>query len=197
MGYYYASAAAVASYLLSENFEGTGIPAGWTATTVNWDYTTSPLEGAQSMTPSSVTDYGAYVLSADQATLDVYFQMRVDVISTNSWQKFFRLLDSGAAEIMYAELQQAGTGIYVNGVSATTISFATNYHVWVHHVAGSRIDFYISTTDTKPGSPTYSKTTGVSANSVHAIRFYGSSPTSNFIFDKVRASASVIGSSPT
>lgn len=183
------------AFYVQQDFEGATTPSGWTPPfDPYYTYATSPLEGAQSLCVNSVSDYAENILPIDSATLDVFFEMRINVASINSWQNVINIVDSSGTALCGGTLQQASTNFYLGSVTPQTIAYATKYYCWLHLASGV-VEGYISTTSTKPGSPTWTGTPA-NANPAHAVRFFGSDPTYNFVIDKVRISSSTIGSNP-
>jgi len=73
------SAAAPPSYLVEENFEGTGTPSGWIPIgTVDFDYTTTVLQGVQSCYLDGTSAWAAILLPgiSPQSECWVYFLLQ-------------------------------------------------------------------------------------------------------------------------
>lgn len=82
-------------YLDEEKFEGTGAPSGWTTGgTVNYDYTTTVLEGAQSCFIAS-SSYSNYIMKGFTASDTVYiaFKLRPLGVSPGGNTVFFEFLN--------------------------------------------------------------------------------------------------------
>lgn len=191
-----------ASYLISEGFEGAGLPTNWTAVaSPDWDSTSGPLLGAQSMVSSDAGGKGyasfsaqtdiwtRFMISADSfASSPILHELRD---SSGVEQLYFRVLADGRIRLMNGAYTEAGTG-------STTLTINTAYYVWIRYVAGSGSNaaytVYVSATSTRPGSAELTITNGTSTGSI--ARWY-SAPLGNGAvtkFDNVLVSASEIGS---
>lgn len=205
--------AASSSYLVAENFEGTGYEASGTEVgtgTLDEDYATSPapLVGSQSLRiANSVQPGRVYWSFTAQADVWAYFQ--VNWVTLPATGKQFAGFSSGADTPQLSIEFQAGGVIRVRGGSqnATTVDGMTTgvtYHVWIHYTKGSGsnafVDIGFSTDGTKPtsGNKYASKSNGTTT--LDADRFYfGSSGNGTWeaVFDKLRVSSSAIGDNPT
>lgn len=198
------------SYLLSEDFEGTGIPAGWTtiAGSPNYDYATSPapLAGSQSLgIPSGASTEAAFTASGD---LWVYCKFSVDVISGSP--DLFVIKDASDANVCRVRIISTGVIRVYNGAAVQSDSSAGAYtagdvrHVWVHYVKGTgatdgAATLYLSTgtAATRPDSPTAPPiTTGTATTNADTWAVGGIASTVK-VYDTLRISTSEIGSNPT
>lgn len=198
----YAFGGAGPTYLVSEDFEGTGVPSGWTDTgSNNWDYSTSPapLVGSQSLQNSA----DCYVDFTGQSAVWVYFTYYCPstIAATNPWVS---LQTSGGVDVAYLRSLNSGD---LRGLAVTTLQTASavetinqQYHIWLHYVKGTGANavfqMYIATTDTRPGSPSVNISTGDATSDVARFRLFKRNVNST-IFDKIRISTSEIGSSPS
>lgn len=192
------------NYLLSLNFEETGAPAGFTLTsgTFNWDATDWPggvPEGAQSLkfTQNNQIGYWSFAGTADiwaYGILHIPSGSPVNLIP-------FRLADSSGNVMCSVTFTSAGALQITVGSSTTngSYSFDQNYHLWLHYTKGTGAnavgEAYISTTGTKPGSPNVSRTSGTSTADVARLKLDPAN-THNMWIDKIRVSATTIGSNP-
>lgn len=136
------------TYLVSEDFEGTGYDGGLTDSAGNpdEDYATSPapLAGGQSIfidgtaaTQTAITaDFG------EQTTLNVYFLMHVTTMPAGTGREILRFLlngsQSAASELTINSAGQLTITLGTTAVSTTTtVSADTTYHVWVELQAES------------------------------------------------------------
>lgn len=184
--------------ILSENCEGTGTPVDWTDSgTVNWDYTTTVLEGSHSVRLSasaSTTKSIGSRTSAECFFLVNHGSLPVSTASIGG----FRASDTSPRAV--ARVNSTGNvAVYCNGGDSAFTTDAmvagTTYGVWVKWLASGEctVAFAPATDLTKPTSGTAkfaSRTggTGVANNFTIA----GSATT----FDKLRASTTTIGSNP-
>lgn len=199
------------AFLVSENFEGTGTPSGWTTLTgtPNYDYTTVPLEGSQSL-------YLSTAAAAHRAIVDftsgpeywIYFLLR---ITNGSAPAGNRTIGGGhvtGSTTVYAFLQVNlnlkvlwGTA----AATATALSLDTTYHVWLHIKKGTGtngiVDVGFSTNGVRPTSGgTFSQDTANTGTSDVARFSFGTTATNtnvDMIYDKVRIATSQIGDNGT
>jgi hypothetical protein len=201
---------AASSYLLSDNLEYADTTAatagGWTTTgTPTWGYATSPapLEGSRSL---RITNNSSSVVKSFSATGEIwaYFIVHIEASSGNAG--FFRILNSSDESIF--RLLRLDTNnalrIYNGSVTVTTDSLmdeAATRHIWIRYVKGTGSngvsEVYVSTTATKPGSPTLTVTNGNATTDAVKVQFDNASVFIGVIWDKLRISASSIGSDPT
>lgn len=186
------------TYLLNENMEGSGTPSGWTDTgSPSWDYTTSPapLAGSESLrvNSSASTVYTIYDFGADYSSFYLYFIFRIETFDTFNDTICLRN-STGTNLLLLRQMNAAGSWRLTGGSNTTvTLNNSTTYHVWLEFVSATTSDLYLSTSSTKPGTPSYS----VAANtgSVRDIVFgIQSSSTSDLFFDNALADNVTIGS---
>lgn len=192
------------SYLLEEDFEGSGTGAGWTdAGTVDWDYTVGPLVGTESMRVN-VTGAGADTRNDFTAQDDCWVYFRFKPASWGDFNRICYLQTSGFADVFAIGNDNAGAWRVYHGsifVAAGAWSAGTEYHVWGHYVKGTGAngvaELYISTDGTRPGSPTVSLSNGDATGQASKIRF-GPSDTATMDgqWDKLRVDDASIGSNP-
>lgn len=194
----------VAAYLLSESFEGTGYENSWTeAGTPNEDYTTVVLDGSQSLGLVSSGD-SSYASFAAQSSVWFYCMFRFPSATNNNTSHLIQLRDSGGAEVCGMRFASGGVYTISHGTAnassaASAYASATTYHIWLHYTKGTgangTLDLYFSSTSTQPGSPSLSITTGTAT--ADAAQIFLQRGTTIMVIDKVRVSASAIGSAPT
>jgi hypothetical protein len=197
----------VAGYLVSEDFEGTGAPAGWTVVgSPNFDYATAPapLEGTQSV----LFNNGGLSITRDippQSTLEGFFKFNCSSLSvairmvelhTIAGGNFLRIVAGTTGAISTA----TGTGTTISFGTAGQIVPGQTYNVWWRYVAGTGSDgvfqVWLSDTETKPGSPTLSNTVGTWTQACDRYRNSINATGPTIIYDKIRLSATPIGSNP-
>ena len=177
-------------YILSEDFEGTGAPSGWTFNgtgTCNYDAsaggpsdqylfvastTNSNLGGAQYAFPGgSRSVFGFYCM--------LFLNFTGVGINRNMW-----IMDN--AFIGFS----TGGPYWLNSV-AITLPRLTWLHVWIDFTASSR-DFFVSSNEIKPSTPT---ATVASSGTCSRMAVSINHSVGEYI-DKIRLSASPIGSNP-
>lgn len=166
---------------ISEDFEGTGTPAGWTVASgsPNFDQSTAGLSLAGSeclYIAGNSGALGAYVAFTPSDSCFVYFVMRFENNPTS-----FRRWCSVKSSTGTSTLLDGTTGtdfggwIGIDGAGdGTAVAVDTTVHVWVEYIKGTGSNaikrLYISTTGTKPGSPSEQVTNGTETG--QAARFY-------------------------
>lgn len=154
---------AAPAYLISENAEGTGTPSGWTdVNAVNWDNTSVVLAGTQSMSldGSGSLPYTYYNLPSAYAELWVRMTWRVNTAVPGISMLSLRR-QSGDTEVVKIGPYNTDLRLHLNcgtGIVSTVaaISSNTTYNVWVHYIAGSGSNGFMSlgfsATSTEPTS---------------------------------------------
>lgn len=207
------SGAAIAppSYLINQTFEGTGYDNSetWTESgtgTIDEDYTTEVLDGAQSLYMSGA-DYNSPTATSPSwtAVSPTYFFFMFQINSGNLVNAdFFEILNGTTiiARLMAGDFSGNNFNIYpyhgdtIGSSSAAIIG--TTYYVWVEYEKGTgangHLHIRISTTSTKPGSDTMSITTGTSTLDTDKmnVRLHYANPATG-IFDRIRVSATALG----
>jgi hypothetical protein len=201
------------TYLLQENFEGTGYELSWTeaAGTPDEDYATAPapLAGSHSLRldGTSVTQRADSPAFATTTDLWVYMLFNPTTLPGSGNNDFFHIRNS-TTQVLAAQLNASGTvrvSVGNNSLSTvSTMSAGTTYHVWVHYIAGSGSNAFgsiaFSTDGTKPtsGNPYTEITTGTSTLGGDNLRLTATATNGGiFIMDKVRADDATIGDNPT
>jgi hypothetical protein len=189
------------SYIVSEDFEGTGAPEGWTnqngVGTVNFDNTGTPSpQGGQNLyvnnnTISSVGSGAGYILPAPMGTFGYYAQMRCGNSSANrAW--YFTDRESiyfrGGTGPAGNDLLDIDTNAVITGLFANF----TWYHIWLDRTPTYKA-LYVSTDGIKPGSPITTRT-GTFSDITKLVSSFNNA--GGVWLDKVRLSTSPIGSNP-
>lgn len=209
------AAAAGATYLLTENFEGTGydetITGSWTESsgTPDEDYATSPapLAGSQSL---ELNDAGANERIDSPtyaATADIWLYFLVHFNSLPAATETVASFRNSTTEMCSMQITSAGLlrVAMTGGNSVTTVSAmsaGTTYHVWIHYTAGSGANAFgsvaFSTDGTKPtsGNAYTQKTDSTATASSDNIRLRSDGAIQLFM-DKVRVDDANIGDNPT
>lgn len=204
------------TYLLQENFEGTGYENSWTEAgtgTIDKDYTGTVLEGSQSLriNLSSQSGRTTNTLSVDQAIIEAYFLFRPVAIPSGQRQ-IWASKDSGGNYMGELQINASGALIAQAGGGSTatttgTLSAGTTYHVWVRVATGTGANGVcsvgFSTDGTRPtsGNNYKSSSNGTRTTSNHFTIFgsYAAATTTfEWIFDKYRITdGTTIGDNPS
>lgn len=185
------SAAAPTTYLIEEDCEGIGTPAGVTDSgAVNWDFSTTPAQGGEcAQFGAAGAEYSTFTLSAI-ADVWVFFAVRVDTFTAAN--DMIRLRDASSDIVAFRAHTSTSFRLACGGKTGTfTMAEDTWYYVWIHYVAGSGANgtctAYISTTETRPGSPSIALTETTATASITAFRSYGLNTTTIHSLDRIRA----------
>lgn len=194
-------------FLICENFEGAGAPSGWTAInetgTIDYDYTTTNLRGAQSLYLIRSGWPGVSVYKAFTAGSTIYAFVRARWASDfGDEQEIVRIADASNNSLARVSVRSGGSTFrlyhgtaYDNGPTPTA---GTTYFIWVRYTAGTGengvAELHVSTTITKPASADVSLSTGTATADADRIQFK-SSESENIaqIYDQVLVDDAVIG----
>lgn len=179
-------------FLVNESFEGTGNPGGWTTSgSPNWDYTTSPINGAQSFYAATTSDLAYYAFTAG-TNVWVKARFRIDSLATSF--DFLSLRDSaGSATLAKFNVRTNGSirayqGTQFTASASGAILAGTNGWLWMQYIpstgANGGVNAYISTDGTRPGSPTAAVTIGDATATPGQLRLIGGP----VVFDDVQVS---------
>lgn len=188
----------------SEYFEGTGYDGGsWTsegpgAGGENPDYTTSPLEGSQSLRIAA-SDVINVVSPSFTAKTEVWGKLRVKCANETSAPRWIIQDASTPANLAEFRINNVGSGpqwqVLNNGGSTTlgsAVTLGTTYYVWFHWAKGtganSVTELFVSTSNAKPGSADVSITTGAAATDATRLYFRDGGG-SDIVFDALELSA--------
>ena len=202
-------AAAATTYLIEENFEGdysVSNPDGWTiegspTTDVDFDSTTNVMEGSQCLL---IADSDARAVASFAAQSEVWAYCMWKIQWNSAYSDIIRFRDSGGTLLMSMQLSNAGSPnikINANGTTSNSLNVVAandEIHIWLHWVSGGTCELFVSDTDTRPTTDsttdTYLTGTGATAD---AVDLFIQSPNNRTTsIDKVRVSATEIGSSP-
>lgn len=190
------STAGGGSYLVEEDCEGTGTPSGWTDTgSPNWDYTTTVLQGSQSVLFNGTS---SYVTFTGQTTCYGYFLWRTTSIpgSTNTIGGF---RDSSGNPLALARINSSGNlAMYANSSDSSfttdAVSANTTYHIWYSFTSGGTCTVAFSTDGVRPTSG--NKFTSKTGGSGTAARFAIGGGTLVSVADRMLVSTAQIGDNP-
>lgn len=193
---------AAPTLIVNEGAEGTGTPAGWTdANSPQWDYTTTILEGSQSLgiTGSTQSTYNSF---SGVPGVWVRFRYRTSAISTNP--TICSIRDSSGNQLVRAEVRSTGGVRFYNAANTSVITSAgseiainTDYYIWIYYLKGTGANaayfLYKSTNSTRPGTPLLNWRTGDStANAARLLISTGVAST-NAVYDNILVSADELG----
>jgi hypothetical protein len=191
-------------YIVCQNFEGTGYDNSETWTegivgggTVNEDYTTTALRGAQSLYVGSTTydlNYALITFTPSQPTVGIRMLFRPLEI-TDQDSEFISFNDANCKILTNGKLSCSHGSTEVYG--AYTLSVNTTYYIWIDYTVGTGnngiLSLYVATTSTKPGSPDIATTAGTGTSNVNEC-YVISHYELKSIFDQILIKSSTIGS---
>lgn len=203
------TATASTVFLVSEDFEGTGAPSGWTAGSgtpaPNFDYTTVPLDGAQSLYLASASQITATRPADFTNITEVWFYLMfraTNGTAPSAASQYVGLAPNGGGSVITWRIS-AGLKLLVGSVTttATSIVLDTTYHVWGHYLQGTGanavVDVGFSTNGVRPTSGgTFAQVTtdpGTVAIGRINLGTTGTSMGMDIIIDKLRVAATQIG----
>lgn len=200
--------ASPATYLVEENFEGTGAPAGWTTTgtaqAINWDDTTpTPLQGSQSAYLFADTSADTTMVTPTFAdTTDMHFYLQIYITTLPSTGR--NLIQARNATTLHENflINSAGS-LLITGGSATVNSLSTGqwYHVWGGYNASTGASYFTFSSDgTKPSSgdsyTTASQTGTADINNVRIQSDFNTTAGPEINVDRVLVDDVTIGNNP-
>lgn len=149
---------AAPTYLVEEDCEGTGTPAGWTdfgGGTVDWDYTTTVLEGSHSLYMTySASKTGTQFDFADKGEVWIKLKFRMNLLPGAG--RTVLEICNGATPLVYLQIRSTGIlRMYGPDLADTVDAMAinTDYFIWFHHKKGSgdgMSEVSFSATDSRP-----------------------------------------------
>lgn len=182
--------------LIEENVEGTGTPSGWVDSgSVNWDYTVSVGQGAQSVLVSS--GGSTYKTFAGNTTVHAHVLFRIPNSLPGSTITLFGIRDSSGNALALFRVNATGNiAVYAAGNDSTfsvdAVAHSTWYNGWLTFVSGGTCTAaFVAAGGSKPtsGNAFCSKTGGTGTAARLALN-------STTIFDRILASTTAIGSNP-
>lgn len=204
MSWYFAKGVSAPTYdLFDERCEGTGTPAGWAnAGSPNWDDSTSPISGAQSLTLASGSDTVEYSVGT-RSEIWVHFAAVWSAIP--SAHTAIIALREGGVTRAYFSLRTVTGAIRVYNTASTndSLSFTptagVTYYFWWRYKTGSGADgisqVYASTDPAARGSLNINNTTTPATASIDSVIFSGG-PTMTLKLDNLIGSTTEILASP-
>lgn len=114
------------SYLLSEKFEGTGTPSGWTPTgTFDFDNSTNPLAGTQDFRMADASSTVDTVAWAGQSDIFIAFMLYTDV-APGSLANIGYFYDAGDAQVARLSFTSGATTLRGLAIGGTISSSTAN-----------------------------------------------------------------------
>jgi len=169
-----ATVASGPTFLVNENFEGTGTPSGWfIGGSGNPDSTSPAVSGAQSLKLSAATsDYGQ--LASEASGDELYFKCKVQFSTLpSSTVLLLQFIDSGFSQIGGLYIDSTGhLSIDLATFTTSGMSADTTYYLWVHIKKGTGSNAVLqcafAETDSRPAWLGYS--TGANTADVYRVK---------------------------
>lgn len=192
-----------ATYLLEEDWEGTGTPSGWSDTfgTPDHDDTStgsSPLMGSESLYLASGEKTRTVSFSASG---DCYAYFVAEFGAASGSSTIFEMEGSGSTFRCRVEFRPGGFLRLYHGSSSadgSTVVSSSVKHIWVEYEVGTGSDgvarlYYSASAGTKTLEATV--TTGTATDDIIQFELVG--PTNGVLMDTLRGSATAIGTNPS
>ena len=189
------------TYLIEENFEGTGTPTSWSSTgTVDYDSTppASSPNGGEVMEITNNSNYAEFSTTG----ANLYFQFRLDTLpyAANDW---VGLLDASGSILAGIVIQtDGGVRLQMDNTYSTmsdTISVNQWYHARLVYVSGGPSTLEINTTGTFSGDGTdyveHTDSDATAAVATARIRGPRGGVRTGY-YDRVISSSNTIGNNP-
>lgn len=130
-------------YLINQDFEGPGTPAGWSTTgsgSADFDSTASPLQGAQSLRLDGDPDSIAAIVTVSEAEIFWKFQYRTGTLPATPTDipLIYDVSFNEIAKISFhstGQLIAEGGGIFE--ITTDAMSAGTKYWIWGHYKKGT------------------------------------------------------------
>lgn len=158
------------TYILSETFEGTGTPTGWTtdASGFTFDQTTGAMRGSQCLSvsgSSTGTVRGVYtpsslVFPAAGEVWTVYMIIKMTTVPTGGTGNFIEIrrksdnLLQNLCRVNISSQISVSNGSGTGSTGSYTLSTNTEYHLWIRKNADNSVTMWVSTDGIKPVSAT-------------------------------------------
>lgn len=145
------------TYLIDEDFEGTGTPSGWfLGGSADYDYSATPLSGAQSLRAPASTDYGfSPSLTPDLTTVWGKVEFKAETLPA-SFSEVITVIDTGFNDNCEIYVNSSGTvTISTGSIFETTVSAmsaGTKYYIWFQFTRNGAADVWFNSSDTRPSS---------------------------------------------
>lgn len=182
-------------YLINEDFEGSGTPAGWfRGGSADFDSTAVVLAGSQSLSIDKTTsDYATYIgLSSDKSEVWGKMLFRRNASLPSAYSNFFGMSDAGFSYIFRVGLLSTGVLVLDSGTiyltTSDSISVDTVIYIWFHFKKGTGSDaiaeIWWNTVNTRPitgGSKYAGATNGNISSNVNSLLLYNETSDSSGI----------------
>jgi hypothetical protein len=156
--------ASSATYLVNEDFEGTGNPSGWTvASNANPDFTDNPIDGLESLSLGTSSTSVNIPISTESSVLYCYFSFKSLVTPNTTGMRLFYIRDAADADLLGfgTRLSSDVPSFFLRAGSSSSATVTlpagvgeTN-HVWLTcDFSTGTVTAYVSATTTKPGTAT-------------------------------------------
>lgn len=169
------------TFLLNENFEGAGAPAGFGGAG-NFDYAVAPIQGAQSWEVNNDTGQGTSNFAAND---EVWGKFRFKAPTLSATITLFQ----SDAPSCYAVIFTDGsmTTDFVNSAAAGSVVADTVYYCWFHYNGGTIWEIWIGTANDRDAA-TVHLTNGATADTVSSFYHGAASAANPYYIDEYQIS---------
>ena len=199
----------IKTYLVRENFEGSGVPNKWAdggrPSAANFDYTADPLTGKQSLFLDATTSASdAIVKFGDRSEIWISFKLKFTGIGLSDFIYLLYLRDKGNVNVIRLFFYGNGTNVKfrlyngtANGLGSQIVSNGTIYYLWLRVRKGDGTngisELYVSTDGKRPASPDISLTAGSNTGTPNNVLFHAENTGRTITIDDVKAKITPIG----
>lgn len=147
------------TFLVNEDFDGSGVAAGWFNSGGNWDYTPPLTGGGTESGHWTSGEYSVLVSGGPLNHTELYGKLSIKiVVFPSSFTTLFSMTDSGWAQSPAAAMHSDGR-IEINAIYTTdSMVVGTQYNIYWHYKAGTGANGIVScaftTGSTRPTSGT-------------------------------------------
>jgi hypothetical protein len=188
------------SFIINEDFEGTGTPSGWfRGGAADFDYTASPLAGSQSLRNATGSDYAVYLSGGALNEAEIWGKLLFKPEALPStFSQCFLLNDGSFNTIFQMVLNASGTltvadnGAGVFQITTDAMSAGTLYRLYFHYKKGTGSNGIaeggFATTDVRPTSGTKyaGGTTGTPTANAQEVGCTQASNSATWVFDNLQ-----------
>jgi hypothetical protein len=152
------------SFIINEDFEGTGTPSGWfRGGAADFDYTASPLAGSQSLRNATGSDYAVYLSGGVLNEAEVWGKLlfkpealpstfsQIFAVNDGSFNTVFQMVMNSSGTMTVAD---NGAGVFQ--ATSDAMSAGTLYRLYWHYKKGTGSNGIaeggFATTDVRPTS---------------------------------------------
>ena len=148
------------TFIIDEDFEGTGTPSSWYVSGADFDYAAAALIGSQSARLSANAQYIGISDGGVLNHVELYgkFRFKPETLPTGSFCKIMELQNSSFVAVMTIVIQPSGALECGGTPTSDTMTAGTSYWIYWHYLKGTGSNAVtecgFSSTETRPTSGT-------------------------------------------